>query len=336
MDVFTPAAGMTNPHLQTILPRYFRRQPLFTPYRETIDTPDGDFLDLAWSMDYRHVSASHKPVFVLFHGLEGSFESPYANGLMHAFQQQGWIAVLMHFRGCSGRPNLQARAYHSGETDDARLTLEHVKRLCPNRPIIAAGVSLGGNMLTNYLARFREDPIVDAATVISAPLDLAACSERIEQGMSRVYRRYLMGSLKRNALLKIDLLRPRLGIEARAIKQLRKLSDFDELITAPLHHFESAADYYHQCSGMQRLTEITVPTYFIQAKDDPFMNEAVIPQFALPSHLHYCLTKHGGHVGFISGDWRHPRYWLEEHLPSYYAHFLNDTASADAENRVSS
>ncbi|MGO1296077.1 MAG: hydrolase, partial [Vibrio sp.] len=312
-------------------PRYFRRQPLFSPYRETIATPDGHFLDLAWSMDYRHVSASNKPVFVLFHDLEGSFESPYANGLMSAFQQQGWIAVLMHFRGCSGRPNLQARAYHSGETDDARLTLEHVKRLCPNRPIIAAGVSLGGNMLTNYLARFREDPIVNAATVISAPLDLAACSERIEQGLSRIYRRYLMSSLKRNALLKMELLHPRLGIQAQEIKRLRSLRDFDELITAPLHNFQNAADYYSQCSGLQRLTDITVPTHFIQAQDDPFMNEAVIPQFTLPSHLDYCLTQHGGHVGFISGHWRQPRYWLEEHLPAYYAAYLQYNPSAYAE-----
>lgn len=328
MDVFTPAIGMTNPHLQTILPRFFRRKPLFTPYRETIDTPDADFLDLAWSVDYRAVKHSKKPVFVLFHGLEGSFESPYANGLMHAFKQQGWIAVLMHFRGCSGRPNRQARAYHSGETDDARLTLEHVKRLCPNRPIIAAGVSLGGNMLTNYLARFNHDPIVSAATIISAPLDLAACSERIEQGASRVYRRYLMDSLKRNALLKIHLLKPLLGIEKNDIKQLRRLSDFDELITAPLHGFANANDYYQQCSGMQRLNDITVPTRFIQAKDDPFMNESVIPTFTLPSHIHYCLTEHGGHVGFVSGNWRQPHYWLEESLPAYYAHYLHEETSS--------
>ena len=323
MSDFLPPFGLTNPHLQTLLPRALRRHPLFEPTWQTLDTPDGDFLDLAWSETPEQVRNNDKPIFVLFHGLEGSFSSPYANGLMHAFATQGWNSVLMHFRGCSGRPNRLARAYHSGETSDARWVLEYIRQHYPNRIVIAAGVSLGGNMLVNYLAEYADDPIVQAATIISAPLDLASCSDRIEIGFSKVYRDYLMHSLKSNALLKIELLHQQLGIDAEQIKQLRRLRDFDDLITAPLHGFSDAQDYYQRCSGLAKLPQISVPTLLLQAKDDPFMTDKVIPTFPLPAHVEYRLLAHGGHVGFVSGSLFKPQYWLEEYLPKHFQHLVS-------------
>ncbi|MGF1814718.1 hydrolase, partial [Vibrio splendidus] len=109
MTIFTAAAGLSNPHLQTLVPRFIRKQALFDPQWQTLETPDGDFLDLAWSESPEgdtpsNEARSNKPIFVLFHGLEGSFESPYANGLMNAFAKDGWLSVMMHFRGCSGKP----------------------------------------------------------------------------------------------------------------------------------------------------------------------------------------------------------------------------------------
>ncbi len=90
MTQFFAAAGIKNPHLQTLLPRFIRKKALFTPIWQTLDTSDGDFLDLAWSEDPTQEPAQKKPIFVLFHGLEGGcFYSPYANGLMNAFAQSG-------------------------------------------------------------------------------------------------------------------------------------------------------------------------------------------------------------------------------------------------------
>ncbi|KJR34158.1 hydrolase [Vibrio navarrensis] len=318
MTQFTAARGIKNPHLQTLLPRFIRKKALFEPIWQTLDTPDGDFLDLAWSEDPSNESASKKPLFVLFHGLEGSFFSPYANGLMYAFANAGWLSVMMHFRGCSGKPNRLARAYHSGETEDARYFLQHLQRHFPQNHKVALGISLGGNMLANYLATYQDAPLVDAATIVSAPLDLSACSERIEQGFSRIYRRYLLSSLKKNALQKHHLLSNALAISPRSIKKLTRLYQFDDLITAPLHGFKNALDYYQQCSGLHKLREIRIPTQIIHAKDDPFMTDAVIPKFVLPDNIDYRLFDHGGHVGFLTGSALHPRFWLEESLPSYY------------------
>ncbi|PIB15818.1 hydrolase [Vibrio rotiferianus] len=318
MTQFFAAAGIKNPHLQTLLPRFIRKKALFTPVWQTLDTPDDDFLDLAWSEQQDTEIARNKPIFVLFHGLEGCFYSPYANGLMNAFSKSGWLSVMMHFRGCSGKPNKKARAYHSGEVTDARFFLEQLNQQFPNTPKVAVGISLGGNMLANYLAQYRDDPILSAATIVSAPLDLSACANRIEQGFSKVYKRYLLSSLKRNALQKHDLIQGELALSYRSIKRVTRLYEFDDLVTAPLHGFKDAQDYYDQCSGLSKLQQITLPTLIIHAKDDPFMTEAVIPKFVLPDNIDYRLYENGGHVGFLTGTALKPKFWLEEALPAYY------------------
>lgn len=318
MTQFVAAKGLTNPHLQTLAPRFIRKQALFEPHWQTLTTPDNDFLDLAWSENITQESKVDKPIFILFHGLEGCFYSPYANGLMHAFAKEGWLSVMMHFRGCSGKPNHLARAYHSGEVEDARFFLSHLNERFPEQKKVAVGISLGGNMLANYLAQYSENPLIDAATIVSAPLDLSACSQRIEQGFSKIYKTYLLSSLKKNALRKHHLLKGELDLSYHSIKRVTKLYEFDDLITAPLHGFKDAEDYYNRCSGIKRLKEISLPTQIIHAKDDPFMTDDVIPKFVLPDNIDYRLFEQGGHVGFVTGSALKPRFWLEEVLPSYY------------------
>lgn len=113
---FRPMRGISNRHLQTMLPRLIRRKVKFDAHWQRLELPDGDFVDLAWSEDPHQ--AKHKPRLVVFHGLEGSLNSPYAHGLIEAAQKRGWLGVVMHFRGCSGEPNRLNRIYHSGETED--------------------------------------------------------------------------------------------------------------------------------------------------------------------------------------------------------------------------
>jgi predicted alpha/beta-fold hydrolase len=322
MNPFIPARGLSNPHIQTLAPRLIRKNAVLTGYPERLETPDHDFLDLVWSESDVQRQHSNKPIFVLFHGLEGSFESPYANGLMEAFARQGWLSVMMHFRGCSGEINRLARAYHSGETDDARLLLEQIRQRYPHNPIAVVGVSLGGNMMVNYLAKYSDDPITSSCAVISAPLDLACCSARIEQGFSRLYRNHLLGSLKQNALKKLHLLEQALPITADDIHSMKRLYEFDEQITAPLHGFKDAAHYYEACSGLPKLAQVDTPLLIIHAKDDPFMTDAVIPSFHLPNEVDYRLYEHGGHVGFVGGEAFSPTLWLEEALPTHFNNLI--------------
>lgn len=316
---FVPAKWIENPHLQTILPRMLRRHPLFEPTWQRVNTPDGDFLDLCWTEPPNQ--AMNKPIVVLFHGLAGSFYSPYANGLLHSFKQQGWLGVLMHFRSCSGQTNKQPYSYHSGQTQDARFILELLAQKY-QRPMVAVGVSLGGNMLIQYLSQYSQQPIIKAGVAISPPLDLAACSARLQQGFSRVYQRYLLQIMNKSLAKKL-LQHQQIGkITQQQRVKFSSIYQFDDLVTAPLHGFVNADDYYAKCSGIKVLNNIQLPVKIIHAKDDPFMTDAVVPNLPLNSNIEYHLTEHGGHVGFISGSIKTPSFWLEQEVPRWLSTHL--------------
>jgi uncharacterized protein len=321
MHSFHPMPGARNPHLQTMLPRLLRRRVQFTPVWQRLDLPDGDFVDLAWSEDPQQ--ARHKPRLVVFHGLEGSLHSPYAHGLIHAAKARGWLGVVMHFRGCSGEPNRLNRIYHSGETEDGTWFLHWLKREFGSVPTAAVGYSLGGNMLACLLAKEGNNAPLDAAAIVSAPFVLEACSYHMEKGFSRVYQRYLLNLLKGNATRKLKAYPGTLPIELAQLKQVRRLREFDDLITARIHGFADAIDYYRQCSAMPLLNQIAKPTLIIHAKDDPFMDHHVIPDpDTLPAQVEYQLTEHGGHVGFVGGTLRRPEMWLEKRIPDWLTTYL--------------
>ena len=322
---FVPMRGISNRHLQTMLPRLLRRKLQFTPHWQRLELPDGDFVDLAWSED--PAGALHKPRLVVFHGLEGSLHSPYAHGLSHAAKEQGWLGVVMHFRGCSGEPNRLNRIYHSGETEDGTWFLNWLQREYGKAPTAAVGYSLGGNMLACLLAKEGDDVPIDAAVIVSAPFMLEACSYHMDKGFSRVYQRYLLNLLKGNAARKLKAYPGSLPVDLRQLKSMRRIREFDDSITSKIHGFADAIDYYRQCSAMPILSKITKPTLIIHSKDDPFMDHHSIPaQEELPDNVVYQLTEYGGHVGFIGGTLRHPEMWLEKRIPAWLMPWLGAKA----------
>src|SRR3569623_634830 len=105
--------------------------------------------------------------------------------------------------------------------------------------------------------------------------------------------------------------------EPAAIASLRA---FDEHISAPLHGFRDADDYYARASCFSYLSHIAVPTLIVHALDDPFMPPAVIPRAEqLSPQIRLELTARGGHVGFIGGTPRSPRFWLEDRIYTFFA-----------------
>lgn len=319
---FQPLRGTANPHLQTLLPRVIRRKIKQQPVWQRLELPDNDFIDLAWSEPPE--SAKNKPRLVLFHGLEGSFYSPYAHGLMDVCRKNGWLGVVMHFRGCSGEPNRSPRAYHSGETSDTRFFLNWLQHNFEPAPTVAVGYSLGGNMLGCYLAEEGENAKLQAAVIVSAPLMLEPCSRRLEQGLSRFYNRYLLNELKSSTQRKLDRYPGIMPFPNFSLKNIRSIREFDNVLTAPLHGYLNADDYYHKCSALPMLPNIRIPLLIIHAKDDPFMAQEVVPDVEkLPKNIEYQLTEHGGHVGFVGGTWRKPQMWLEHRIPQWLAPYLD-------------
>lgn len=314
---FKPAWWCRGAHLQTLWPNRFRPRPDIALARERFELPDGDFLDIDWTGHARG------PIVLLLHGLQGSSRSTYARGLLRAIAARGWRGALMHFRGCSGEPNRLVRSYHSGETSDLTHVIEHLRVREPNTPIAAVGVSLGGNVLLKWLGETGARAPVAAAVGVSVPFLLRHAADRLETGFSRLYQWSLLRSLR--AAVEQKRLAVALPLAIDDLASLRCFRDFDEHVTAPLHGFRGAEHYYEAASSRPYLARIAIPTLLLQARDDPFMHPAVIPE---PRELPRCVAlevyERGGHVGFVMGRWPwRARYWLEERIPEFLEPYLN-------------
>jgi hypothetical protein len=333
---FKPAWWLRNPHLQTLWPVFFRRRLRPPLRRERLELPDGDFVDLDWTLNDPVLSPAEGsgPIVIILHGLEGSSRSHYARGMLTSLPQHGLRAVVMHFRGCSGEPNRLARAYHSGDTGDIDFLVRTLRAREPNTPLAAIGYSLGGNALLKWLGEQGKAAPVQCAVAVSVPFLLHESTAHMNRGLSRAYQWHLLKSLKAGARRKAGMFAPtamdggsagnagavfRPPAPLEEINQMQSFFEFDDRVTARLHGFEGGMHYYTSSSSRQYLNRIRVPTLIVHASDDPFMHAQVIPEAAeLSPAIELDLHQHGGHVGFVGGrlPWR-PRYWLEERIPAW-------------------
>lgn len=289
-------------HAQTIWPALFSKRfhgpvPMFT--RERWATPDGDFIDVDWQGD-----DTGQPLLVLFHGLEGSSASHYAQAFAHWAREHGWRLAVPHFRGCSGELNLAPRAYHSGDFEEVGWILARV-RTQHRGAIAAVGVSLGGNALLRWAEEAGETAgaIVRAVGAVSSPIDLAAGGLAIGRGFNRqVYTRMFLRTMKPKALRKLAQ-HPGL-FDREKLLAARTLYEFDNVFTAPLHGFRNTDDYWLRGSAKPHLRRIRVPALVLNACNDPFVPAHSLPQQReVGDFVTLWQPPHGGHVGFPGGRW---------------------------------
>jgi predicted alpha/beta-fold hydrolase len=304
-------------HLQTIYPYVFLRPEPPAYRRERVETPDGDFVDLDW-LEPAAV-AKDAPMVALFHGLEGNSSSHYATALLSAVSGQGWRGVVPHWRGCSGEPNRLPRAYHSGDYAETEWMLGAIRARAGRSALYAVGVSLGGSALLNWLGREggKSRSWLAAAASVSAPIDLLASGTALDRGLNRIYARNFLKTLVPRALAKLGPF-PGLYDEA-ALRNVRTIRAFDDLVTAPLHGFRDVDDYWTRGSSKPWLRTIELPTLILNARNDPFVPGDTLPG---PSDVSATVTLeqpvHGGHVGFTTGPFPGRLDWLTGRLLQYF------------------
>jgi predicted alpha/beta-fold hydrolase len=239
---------------------------------------------------------------VLFHGLEGSSASHYAQSFAHTARQRGWRYAVPHFRGCSGEINLAPRAYHSGDFEEVGWILDRFAAV-HSGPIVAVGVSLGGNALLRWAeeAGASATRAVAAVASVSAPLDLVAGGHAIGRGFNRlVYTRMFLRTMRVKGLAKWAQ-HPGLFDRERLLAA-PDLWEFDNTFTAPLHGYVDADDYWTHASAKPALADIRIPALVMNALNDPFVPAASLPrQGDVGRHVVLWQPAHGGHVGFPGG-----------------------------------
>lgn len=332
---FKPPFWLPEGQSQTIIGAKLAHCPHIHFSRQRISTPDQDFIDLDWNIpgiDEIHTpavpfSTTATPIdtfkgkaLVLFHGLEGSSQSHYAQLICHDFRQQGWAVVVAHFRSCSGEPNLLPRSYFSGDTQDVATVIQAIQQRLPHAQWYAAGVSMGGNVLLKYTAeqgsRLHH---LHAVAGISAPTDLLATGLQLGKGFfgKYVYTPYFLITMKPKMREKAKRFPGQINLAA--IEAAKTLQDFDDVYTGPIHGFKNAEDYWTRCSAKPHLKNIRIPTLILNAQNDPFVPAHSLPtQADISSDVLLHQPKHGGHVGFSQGTFPHHLGWLSQRLQHFF------------------
>ncbi|PKO91213.1 MAG: alpha/beta hydrolase [Betaproteobacteria bacterium HGW-Betaproteobacteria-10] len=298
---------------QTLWPLLIKPRPIKFR-RERWVTPDGDFIDVD------HLDGPpDAPLLILFHGLEGSAQSHYALSTANACKKAGWRLALPHFRGCSGEMNRRPRAYHSGDSAEIDWILRRLHAANNGRRLHAAGVSLGGNALLKWAGERGTSAAeqVTGVVAICAPLDLAACGHHLAHGFNRIYTHHFLKTLKAVSSARLRQF-PGLFDEKKMLQAIN-LYQFDDAVTAPIHGFAGADDYWQRASAKPWLKSIAIPTLAVNPKNDPFLPARYLPGNADVSPAVWLeQPASGGHVGFVSGKFPGNLDWLPQRLLHFF------------------
>lgn len=295
-----------NGHVHTIYRSLTGDTDLPEVNRIEIPTPDNDFLELDCA-----IRADSEATIALFHGLEGSTERYYMVETMKTLLRNGYSVVGVNFRSCGSKMNDRPRFYHSGETNDYATVFKWIAENYPDQKLGAVGFSLGGNALIKFLAE-NEDDLLKAAVGISVPYDLRLGSMLLSKGFHRVYEYRFLRTLKK-----------KLEIKRQQFPDLPTFSgstiyEFDDQVTAIIHGFDGAEDYYEQCSARRFVEDIRTDTLLIHSREDPLCPIEAMPIAKINQNkfTDYIITDKGGHVGFRSkpGGWLN--FVIENYLSS--------------------
>jgi predicted alpha/beta-fold hydrolase len=318
-DPFREAWWLPGPHLQTTWGRLSRDRQRVALRRESLETPDGDELIL----DHVDGPAGSPRVLVL-HGLEGSSNSVYVQGLLEAAGRRGFRGTALNFRSCARDPadlsrmlpNRRPRLYHSGETSDFDFVVRTLHAREPGTPLVAVGVSLGGNVLLKWLGEQPGQRFVTAAAALSTPYDLGASGRYLETSAGRLYVGHFLSTLKVKAQAAAEKFPDVAGkIDVARALAARSFWEFDDAANAPLHGFTGADDYYARASSLGFLSRVATPALCLSSDDDPFLPPEALARAraAASPAVDFRVTRRGGHIGWIAGAWPwRPEYWAED------------------------
>ena len=310
-SVYRPSRWLPGPHAQTIWASRFRSTPSPDTKREQVELDDDDFLNLYW------LTQGNGPIVIIVHGLEGDSSSNNVKAMFDVVRKNGWNGVLLLNRNCGGFSNRLQRTYHAGETGDLDFVVNLVKKRFPDVPLMLYGYSLGGNTMLKWLGEKGDHAGISAAAAVSIPFDLASSTAILDKGFSKIYQKHFVDLMREAAKRKFRDLAPLFN--PGDLNQIKTLREFDEKVTAPLHGFVNADQYYSESSCKQFLKNICVPTLIMNSLDDPFLERNTFPgPKEVSDMVELEFLQNGGHAAFITGSiWKYFS-WIETRIPEFF------------------
>jgi uncharacterized protein len=321
---FKPMPLLASGWGQTLAAVYWPQLPDFrTAALHTVSLPDGD--ELAIVENRPHNWRPGGRIVVLVHGLVGSSASKDLVRLGRKLVRLGYLAIRVNLRGCGPGFGLARKLYHSGRSEDTREVIRWLAARFPESPVTQIGISLGGNITLKMAGEDGAHRIgrLDSVVAVSAPIDLAACADRLAQPEYRFFDRYFVNLLLRHSA-RLHRRFPDLPPAASLIELDKRpkrmtLRLFDDIYTAPRSGFRDAEDYYARSSSKQFIPQIACPALLLCAADDPIVDARCYRRLPASGHVQVVMTDHGGHVGFLARpakSWREVR-WMDNVILSW-------------------
>lgn len=311
-SAFRPHGWLQGPLAQMAAGAAIRAGAVRTLRVERLVTPDDDFVELGWVNEQ-----ARGPIAVLVHGLGGGLRSTYVHAMAGALARHGWTSVVLQLRGAGPEPNRRPHIFHHADTRDLRWVCHGLRRRVPGRPLAAIGWSLGGSIVLNALGEDGRDAPVDAAAVVSAPLQLLRCAEYLRTGRARLYQELMLRYVKTLLRRKFEGGWPA-PLDGAAVLAARDFLQFGDAFIAPLCGFRDGREYCRRADPGRQLPGIRRPTLIVQARDDPFLGPAALPRAPWSRQVRLELAERGGHVGFVApGPRGRPCSWLEPRVTRF-------------------
>ena len=313
---YNPPFIFKNPHINTIYPTLFRKINNVNYRKVEIPTRDNDFLELDWSVKGSETLA------IISHGLEGSSNRSYIQGMVRALNMAGYDALAWNYRTCGTKFNKTLRLYHNGAIDDLDDVIKYCTTNTNYKNIFLIGFSMGGNLSLLYLGKNNIiDDKIKGCIVFSVPCDLLDCSKQLETLSNKIYMMRFLKDLRKKIKMKHKQFPEKINDDN--YNKIKTFIDFDNKYTAPIHGFEDAFDYYEQCSCINWLIDIKVYSLMINAIDDPFLGDKCYPVNLQTEYFKIETPKYGGHVGFYEKN-SNGCYWSERRALLYFKERLKE------------
>ncbi|GMF16161.1 unnamed protein product [Phytophthora lilii] len=294
-EKFYPLWYLFNGHLQTLQLSWANEMeptPAIAYERQLLDMPDGGVVSLDWALlpsaledDERpleqRVDSDRKTVLVL-PGLTGGSGEHYIRSAVERLNSLGWQCVVLNSRGCQNTPLRTPHLFCIAYTDDLRYVAQYLtdKYNLANEALIGLGFWMGSNVLVKYLGEDGDQVRLTAAISVGNPFEMP-------NNAHEVFRDYP-------------------GIDLEALKNVKRVSEFDELFTIKHFNYKSVDEFYHDGSCVTRLPKVTVPLLCLNAEDDPISVATSLPTkdvVEANENIILCTTKSGGHLAFYEGDY---------------------------------
>uniref|UniRef100_A0A7N6B831 Phospholipase ABHD3 n=1 Tax=Anabas testudineus TaxID=64144 RepID=A0A7N6B831_ANATE len=304
-ECFSPTPWCWGGRLQTLVCAVLKSRPPVKYHNELIRTADGGQISLDWV--YNEASApypesSTRPTVLILPGITGNSKQPY---VLHAVSQatrRGYRCVVFNNRGAAGEELLTPLTYCAANTADLECVVQHVKGLFPKAPVLGAGVSMGGMLLLNYLARKRTQSGMVAGLTISVPFDAQESSVSMEEPLNwLLFNKILAMGLCRTVSRHRKILEKVVDVDY--VLKSRTIREFDERFTIVQFGYKSSLEYYRDASPGKKLPTTAVPILCLNAADDPFSPQNAFPLTIVQGlpNVALLLTAHGGHIAFLDG-----------------------------------